>query len=355
MADPVLGPLLSVFSDTKEKPLYLSDPWKQALDESAGVLKQQRVQNQQSLADFQAGLDRARAQIEPLAQADIGTLGSQIARYNSYDPFSAFQQTGNQYMDWGNQIAKNVADYGSNRVKLADAGLYGGRGGGSYGTNLLLNNVTRNLAPVWANILGQTNQAYLAQQQDRAANLQQLNQLMAQRRGIPLENANLALAPIQARQNVLMGELGAGGAAADALRKLYRGSEVKQNWAGKLLGQVNSAFDSGLNAATSLAGDAVAAYTGGMAGRGGTKTPAVSPSTSAFADSSFYPAPEGTNYGGYAPSQSYPQQVAEGSSWYSQPIYPPGYNTVFNTAPMITVAPQEPNLWEGTTNYTGRY
>jgi hypothetical protein len=56
---------------------------------------------------------------------------------------------------------------------------------------------------------------------------------------------------------------------------------VTKNWAGRLLDQTNAAWDSGMNMATSLAGDAVAAYTGGAAGKaGGGGNVAVSPGAS---------------------------------------------------------------------------
>lgn len=300
MADPFFGPALSLLSKTTEKPLYLSDAWKNALDASAAQLGSNQTSDNASLADYAAGINKAKGQIEPLVQQDIGTLGGQINRSAAYDPFGTLKQTGDYFQSLFDKTAGNIASMGQRNVNLARAATYGGRdvgpGGGSYDTNLLLNNISRNLAPAWANVINQINPAYQSQQQDRAMNLAQLQAMMAERRGLPLTTANLALLPIQARQNELMGNLAAGGAAADALRKLYRGSQVTKNWAGRLLDQTNAAWDSGMNMATSLAGDAVAAYTGGAAGKAGGGAVAVPPPASTMFSPAPYTAPpyEGT-------------------------------------------------------------
>lgn len=324
MASP--DPISMVFSalaKSTETPLRYSDETQKQIDDTIKGLGALRTKNDANLLDYETGLKKARGQIEGLSNEDIGTLTGQIGNYAKFDPFGSYKQTGDYLTGLFDKAAGGIADIGRSRVNLANANVYGGRGGGSYGENLLLNNVSRNLAPVFGQVIGNITPAFQAQQGARQMNLSALTGLIAERAGIPLRVAELALEPVKARLETMLGELGATQGAATAAKTNYRGSKVEKNWAGKMLDQANSSFDTVLNAAVSLAGDAVSAYTGGMAGGGGGGNVAV-------------PAPNGASF---TPSKD----LYQTPNWISNP--PTMWSPPAAPAPVAPAAPAAP--WYG--------
>lgn len=263
--------------------------------EGAGYLDRLRdtgARNIASESEYDALLKGAAKKVSGLEAGDMDTYSQLLSRATQRDPIGDQSTLLNTYLAGLKSVGADLAGYGrkSNNATLAALG-YGGRGPGSYETNLMANRISSNLAPVaagiFANIPNAANTAQNAYMQNLGAALDLINK----RAAVPYRGTMNPVDVANFRNANLGSDVARFGDLARIQRENVAGFETKDNkWANMFnsLGETEGAI---LNAATQLA----SAYLGG----GGGANPVAAPQPAA---PTFQPV--------YQPSQTIAQQPA---------------------------------------------
>lgn len=263
--DPGPGIVNAIWGKTTLEPILKSKPLGEQIDLTTAGLPGYRQGQAKNLAQLESDVGATRGLVNQLSQEDIGTLGSLIRQGASYNPEQSFRNLGDYLTGlWGN-AANQIADIGRSRVNLANALTYGGRGGGSYGENVLLNNIARNLAPAWSSTIAQINPAFQSTSADRYRNLGSILDVMGTRAQVPFRATQLSMIPANARTQFLQDEIAALQGLGGAVGQNLAGFQSKDNAIRGAMNAINQSQDD----ITNLALQAAAMYFGGGAGGAG--------------------------------------------------------------------------------------
>lgn len=254
------------------------------LDDQLGLLTKgqeaKRAADAADLARLSGAATGAAKQIEGLSAGDMAVI-QQIIQ-SRQDPFQTYTNVGNYNLGILNNLSANLANLGRAGESRQQAALgYGGRGQSTYGTNTLLDRISKNLSPVYASTIAGISPAATAIDNSRLNQNNNTVGLLDYRAGIPLRSVDAYGIPIEARSSV----------NADAIRSLLGlGEGYKTNTAGyrekqTALGNIGSALDSVVDTGTSLYSSGLF---NGMLGGGAAKAPATQSYTPANFGSSGY-------------------------------------------------------------------
>lgn len=249
-----------------------------------------RAANAADLARLSAAATGAAKDIEGLSAADQAIIQRIINQ--QVDPFTTYTGVGNYNLGLLNNLSAGLADQGRAGESRRMAALgYGGRGGSTYGSNTLLDRISKNLAPVYAQTFGNIGRDAAALEASRINQGNQTLGMLDYRAGIPLRSVNAYGIPIQARQSITDAEIRNLLGLGEGYKTNTAGYREKQTALGSIAGSLDSAVDTGLSL-----------YSAGMFGGGGgggvTKKSPVAPTFQA----SFAP----SGYGNYGVSYSQP-------------------------------------------------
>lgn len=263
--DPGPGIIDAIWGKTNITPVLKSQPLGTQIDLTTAGLPGYRQGQAKNLAQLESDVGATRGQVNQLSQEDIGTLGNLIRQRAAYNPEQTYRNLGDYLTGlWGN-AANRIADIGRNRVNLANALTYGGRGGGSYGENILLNNISQNLAPAWASTMQQFNPILQSTQGDWYKNLGSILDVMGNRAQIPFRATQLSMIPANARTQFLQDEIAALQGLGGAVTGNIAGYQSKNNAVRGAMNALNQSQDD----ITNLAMQAASMYFGGGAGGAG--------------------------------------------------------------------------------------
>jgi hypothetical protein len=254
-----------------------------------------RAANAADVARLSAAATGAAKQIEGLSAADQAVI-QQIIN-SRVDPFSTYTGVGNYNLGLLNNLSAGLAEQGRAGESRRMAALgFGGRGGSTYGSNTLLDRISKNLAPVYAQTFGNIGRDATAIDSGRLNQNQNTLGLLDYRAGIPMRAVNAYGIPIQARQSVNDAEIRNLLGLGEGYKTNTAGFREKQTALGSIAGSLDSAVDTGLSL-----------YTGGLAGGNN------GPSRSQPTNIGFSQPPSGqsfgpSGYGGYGMSYSQPSK-----------------------------------------------
>jgi len=274
-----LGNVIGAFAKPKEEQIFLNNPLQQQITKTTEGLDAFRAGNAADLAKMGLAVDEATGQLKALSAGDMQTIGGLINQ-GSEDPFQTYRNVGDYQFGVLDRLAKNLAGQGKaqDNALLARFGM-GGRGGSTYQTNTLADRLTRNLAPVYANSLGNIGRDASSIVQGRTTGAQNVLNLIANRAAIPTRSIPLLNMVTDRRAENLSNEIGAQSGLGQASRINYLGTKVTPNkWAAAASAvddSINSAVDTGMSLASMYfgggAGGALGGIMGGMGGGGGSK------------------------------------------------------------------------------------
>lgn len=259
----VVGPILGAFGKTKVTQQNYSDAVRDAITGAAKNVEADRAANAADLAAYTQGINRAVGRIEALNPEDTATLGRLIGETAAADPMSVYRGVGDYQMGLFNQFAKGLADQGRRGQNLQFARMgYGGRGGGTYTQNALMDRISQNLAPTFAGVLGNLGRDTQVLGNQRLAQGGQVANLINARRGFQSQGAELALNPALARAELADLEAGRIGTLGSAARTNTAGFRAEKDTLGKFAEGLSEAEDTILDTAMGV----LSMYTGGMGG-----------------------------------------------------------------------------------------
>lgn len=232
-----------------------------ALDAQLGALTdaqaQQRAANAGDVARIGAQASRAAGQMEALNPEDMAVLQGIIN--NRTDPFQTYQNVGNYQFSLLDRLASGLAEQGRAGESRRMAALgYGGSGRSTYGSNTLLDRISRNLTPVYASTLSNIGRDATSVDAGRLNQNAQTAAMIRERAAIPGRSLPLYQLPLQTRMDVNEAEIANLLGLGDAWRNNTAGFREKQTALGNLASSLDSAVDTGLSL-----------YTGGLFGGGG--------------------------------------------------------------------------------------
>lgn len=259
----VVGPILGAFGKSKTTQRTYSDPVQDAITGAAKAVAGDRTANAADLGAYTQGINRAIGRIEALNPEDTATLGGLISRTATDDPMSVYRGVGDYQMGLFDRFSKGLADQGraGQNLQFARMGL-GGRGGSTYANNALLDRISRNLAPAFAQATGNIGRDTQILGNQRLAQGGQVVNLIGARRGLQTQGAELALNPAMARAELADMEAGRLGTLGQAARTNTAGFITEKDTLGKFADGLSEAEDTILDTAMGV----LSMYTGGMGG-----------------------------------------------------------------------------------------
>ncbi len=327
----VLGPIIGSFGKTKTTQRNYSDSVQDAITAAGKAVAGDRAANAADLGAYTQGINRAIGRIEALNPEDTATLGGLISRTATDDPMSVYRGVGDYQVGLFDRFSKGLADQGraGQNLQFARMGL-GGRGGSTYTNNALLDRISRNLAPAFAQVTGNLGRDTQILGNQRLAQGGQVANLINARRGLQTQGAELALNPAMARAELADMEAGRLGTLGSAARTNTAGFITEKNTLGKFADGLSEAEDTILDTAMgvlSMYTGAMGGGMGGMGGGGGGGKPGASNSGSAsraqaptFQPNYAPPVDFGSSGGYYNPGSFGYQTGGGGSGGYSPQI-----------------------------------
>lgn len=258
-----VGPILGAFGKSKTKQRTYSDPVQDAITGAAKAVAGDRTANAADLGAYTQGINRAIGRIEALNPEDTATLGGLISRTATDDPMSVYRGVGDYQMGLFDRFSRGLADQGraGQNLQFARMGL-GGRGGSTYANNALLDRISRNLAPAFAQATGNIGRDTQILGNQRLAQGGQVVNLIGARRGLQTQGAELALNPAMARAELADMEAGRLGTLGQAARINTAGFITEKDTLGKFADGLSEAEDTILDTAKGV----LSMYSGGMGG-----------------------------------------------------------------------------------------
>ena len=337
-----IGGIAEAIGGKKTSQVYYNDALNNQINARAGSAGDVYNANSQDIADYSKKLKDASSTIDGLTAEDMQTLKNYIGKFSSGNAFDTYKQIGDYRTGLLKGFANDLASRGTaaSNLQLAKLG-YGGRGGSTYQNNALIDRISANLSPAYiATINGLGTDTNTLLSNDRS-NYGVAMDAMGNRVQVPLRTANLALAPIAARNSNLSSNVA-------AINDLIQGA--KANSAGfktespawvDAMKSVGSSLNSTVDTGLSLFGDVASIYSGGAMG-GGTRG-----STPNGANQ--YTMPSGGIYQGYGGTGGI-------SPWggYGGYMYTPSFNPSSPRAGSWMDSPALPDIWgNGQSAYAG--
>lgn len=259
----VVGPILGAFGKTRVKQRNYSDAVQDAITAAARSATGDRAANAADLGAYTQGINRAIGRIEALNPEDTATLGGLISRTASDDPMAVYRGVGDYQVGLFDRFSRGLAEQGraGQNLQFARMGL-GGRGGSTYTNNALLDRISRNLAPAFAQVTGNIGRDTQILGNQRLAQGGQVANLINTRRGLQTQGAELALNPAMARASLADMEAGRLGTLGQAARTTTAGFQAEKDLVGRLADGLSEAEDTVLNTAMGL----LSMYSGGGMG-----------------------------------------------------------------------------------------
>lgn len=298
MAD-IFGPIAEAISPAKLKQIQYSDTLNNLLNQTTANQLTRQAADATDLAALSGAAKGAAKNIEGLTLGDQSLIGSLIN--SRVDPFQTYQNVGDYQFNILDRLAGGLADQGRSGESRRQAALgYGGRGGSTYGSNTLLDRISRNLSPVYASTLGNLSSAASNIDANRITQDNNVLNLIGARAAAPTRSLPMYSLPIAARSQI----------NDDQLRTLLGlGQGYKTNSAGfkeqkSALGNIGTALDgvvnTGVDLASIYAGGGSGGALGGIFGGGGKAQPAAQPwYMGGMSGNSYGPYSYGNYGGGY--------------------------------------------------------
>lgn len=198
---------------------YYSQPVNNAIGGTANTVSTIQNQANSDIANYASQLGTASGQIQGMQPGQLAQMGAVTNNLATTTGANTFKNLGDYLTGKLNSFASGLAGQGAagNNLALANSG-YGGTGPSSYTTDVMMNRISSNLAPVFSNLmagLGGDTATVMGQDRANAGAVQQAQDYSA---SIPLRTPGLALAPTQASLGVLSGLTGSLGGLAGAAK-----------------------------------------------------------------------------------------------------------------------------------------
>lgn len=243
-----IGGLISSFARPKTTRVQYSGLLDQALNDTTSSLPGYRVAQDADLSRLTSEVGRATENIRGLEAGDQSIL-SQLIGSSNVDPMKTYRDIGAYQTGVLDKLAKDLGNQGraQDNALLARFGA-GGRGGSTYQTNSIVDRLSRNLAPVYAQTLGNLGRDTGIITGARTENAGNIMDLINARASVPTRTIGLQTIPSNQRTQNLNSEI----AALLGLGEGYRGNtagyrEDQNKWA-----QAFGAVDNSLNSAADL-------------------------------------------------------------------------------------------------------
>ena len=286
-----------------------------ALDDQLNALTQeqaaQRAADAADLARLSAAARGAAGGVEALAPGDLAILQRIIDNNmaSGNDPFQTYTNVGNYNFGLLERIAGGLADQGRAGESQRLAGLgFGGRGGSTYQSNTLMDRISRNLAPVYAQTLGTIGRDASAIDAGRQAQNASTIGTIRERATIPGRALPYYSLPLEARGSVNAQQIAALLGLGEGFKTNTAGYREKATALGSIAGSLDSAVDTGLSLFSSGA-------MGGILGGGGGGGKSVS-TAQPFQPVTFGPSGYGLNFS-YSGQPLAPQVPPSGYNQYT--------------------------------------
>jgi hypothetical protein len=264
----MLGGILDAFMPGKTETRYFSNDLNRQAQQSIQAMPQYREAQGQDLSRYTGALNRAVPQVEALGAGDTSLLGQLIGQRTG-SAMDTYRDVSDTQMGMLDRIVGSIANQGRGAMNQNLARLgYGGRGGSSFETNMLLDRIAGNIAPVAGQMMGNIGRDAMAMEGANTGRLADIMGLVNARSNIPLRTADLMLAPSEARNRMLMNEIMALGGLGDVNRGNVAGFEYRQNPWAAAAGSVEKRFDQGMDRIFGLLGGGGGGGGGGVGGGG---------------------------------------------------------------------------------------
>lgn len=259
MAIANLGGMLGALMPPKLNRITYSSDLDKALNATTAGLGAYRTAQDADLGRLTDELGRATQNLRGLEGQDQSILGQLIGQ-NQVDPMNTYREIGAYQTGVLDKLAKDLSGMGRSQdnALMARFGL-GGRSGGTYQTNSIVDRLSKNLAPYYAQTLGNLGRDTGIVTGARTEGVGNVLDLINARAGVPMRTVGIQALPSQQRTQNLQSEI----AALLGLGEGYRGNtagfkEEKNKWAA-----FADAADEGINSALDTA---MSLYSGGMTG-----------------------------------------------------------------------------------------
>lgn len=257
-----LGGLISSFAKPKTSQVLYSQDLQNALNSTTAGIPGYRAAQDADLSRLTGELGRATDNIRGLEAGDQSILTQLLGQQS--DPLSVYREIGGYQTGVLDKLAKDLGGMGRSQdnALMARFGL-GGRSGGTYQTNSIVDRLSKNLAPYYAQTLGNLGRDTGIITGARTENAGNVLDLINARAGIPMRTVGIQTLPSQQRTQNLNSEIGALLGLGEGYRWNTAGfKEVGNRWAdafGAIDNSLNSALDLGMYANN-------AGITGGLGG-----------------------------------------------------------------------------------------
>jgi hypothetical protein len=200
----------------------------------------------------------------------------------------------------------------------------GGRGGSTFTNNALIDRISRNLAPAFAQVTGNIGRDTQILGNQRLAQGGQVANLINARRGLQTQGAELALNPALARAELADMEAGRLGTLGNAARTTTAGFQTEKDTLGKFADGLSEAEDTILDTAMGVlsmyTGGGMGGMMGGGGGGGGSKGGSASRAQAPTFQPSYAPQVDFGSSGGYYNPGSFGYQTGGGGGGYSPQV-----------------------------------
>jgi hypothetical protein len=247
MASSIFGGIANAIDGgPKLNPVYYSGPINDQINQLTLAQTGNRAANDTDLARLNAEYLKAGGEVAKMAPGDQAIIASLVKERT--DPFATYQNVGNFNVGLLDRLASNLATQGQAGESRRMAALgYGGRGDSTYGSNTLLDRISKNLAPVYANTIATTGRDASAIDAGRIAQNQNTVGLLNYRANIPGRALDYYAAPITARNQVTDAEIAQLLGLGTAAKANTAGFREKQTALGSIAGSLDSAVDTGMS------------------------------------------------------------------------------------------------------------
>lgn len=240
-----------------------------ALDDQLNALTQEqaalRAADAADLARLTTAAQGAASGVEALAPGDLAILQRIIDNNSSAanDPFQTYTNVGNYNLGLLERLSGGLAEQGRAGESQRLAGLgYGGRGGSTYQSNTLLDRISKNLSPVYAQTLSTIGRDASAIDAGRQTQNASTIGTIRERATIPGRALPYYSLPIEARGGVNNQQIAALLGLGEGYKTNTAGYREKATALGSIAGSLDSAVDTGVSLYSSGA-------LGGLLGGGG--------------------------------------------------------------------------------------
>lgn len=253
-----IGQLIGSFARPKTSQVLYSDELNKALNATTSGLPDYRAAQEADLGRLTTELGRATENLRGLEAGDQSILTQLLGQQQ--DPLATYREIGNYQTGVLDSLAKNLAGMGRSQdsALMARFGM-GGRGNSTYQNISTIDRLSKNLAPYYAQSLGNLGRDTGIVSDARTGNVSNVMDILNSRASVPMRTVGIQTLPSQQRSQNLQTEI----SSLLGLGEGYRGNSAGFKQENNKWADAFSAIDDSLNSAVDIG---MSAYSGGATG-----------------------------------------------------------------------------------------